>query len=206
MTQNNAKRRLINKRLTLYAILTGVMIVLGVVHIPMPTGLNITFHMIPVAVAAVAVGYEGGAVMGAVFGILSYLWCFGIFGSSGLGTACEAAAPFLTFVQRFFSRFLMGLAVGLISDFLRHKVKSQVRYAVVGFLAAFVNTLCFMGLLVLLLGNVKDVQEAVAGRSFFVYVVASVGVNGLVEMAVSTLLTTAVCTALNKARLLNIAA
>ena len=206
MTKTRQSNKQLLKRLALYAVLTGIMIVLGVVNIPMPTGLNITFNMIPVAIAAIAVGLEGGAVMGAVFGLISYFQCFHVCGFSALGEACALAAPFLTFLQRFFSRFIMGLSVGLVSHLLKRKAHDQVRFAVVGFLAAFLNTLFFMGLLVLLLGDVADVQQAVAGRSFFVYVVASVGINGLVEMAVSTVLTGAICTALKKARLLNMAA
>ena len=38
-----------------------------------------------------------------------------------------------------------------------------------------------------------------AGRAFFAYIVAAVGVNGLVEMAVSTVLTGAIGAALYKA-------
>ena len=121
MTKTKPTNKLLLKRLALYAVLTGIMIVLGVVNIPMPTGLRITFNMIPVAIAAVAVGLEGGAVMGAVFGLISYLQCFNVFGSSELGTACALAAPFLTFLQRFFSRFIMGLSVGLVSHFLKNK-------------------------------------------------------------------------------------
>ena len=206
MTKAKAMNKQSLKRLTLYSVLTGVMIVLGVVNIPMPTGLRITFNMIPVAIAAIAVGLEGGLVMGAVFGLISYLQCFHVFGYSELGNACALAAPFLTFLQRFFSRFIMGLSVGLVSHFLKNKAHDQIRFAVVGFLAAFLNTLFFMGLLVLLLSNVAEVKNAVAGRSFFVYVVASVGLNGLVEIAVSTVLTSAICTALKKAKLLNMAA
>ena len=198
----SSKERLALKRMTLYAVLTAVICILGVVSIPMPTGLNITFNMIPVAVAAVAAGYEGGVVMGTVFGLVSFLQCFGILGSSALGAACVSAAPVLTFIQRVVSRMLMGFLTAVVFQALRKVLNEKIRFSVAGFLAAFLNTLFFMGLLVLLLSEVPDVQKAVAGRSFLVYVVASVGVNGLVEMAVSSLLTTAICMALKKANLI----
>jgi len=75
----------------------------------------------------------------------------------------------------------------------------HVRCAVTGFLAAFLNTALFMSSLVLLFRNTPTLIKSMAGRGFFAYVVAAVGVNGIVEMAVATLLTAAVGTALYKA-------
>ena len=83
----NTTRRTKIARMTLLAMLVAVLIVLAYVNIPMPMGLSITFNMIPVAIAAVAVGLEGGIVMGAVFGLISYLQCFHVFGYSELGNA-----------------------------------------------------------------------------------------------------------------------
>ena len=42
--------------LTLLAMLTAVLVVLSLVNIPQPAGLSITFNMIPVAIAAIALG------------------------------------------------------------------------------------------------------------------------------------------------------
>ena len=201
MTQTKRKKRLF--LLVLYALLTAVMIVLAVVNIPMPSGLSITFNMIPVAVAAIAAGLEGGLVMGAVFGLISFLQCFGILGFSAMGAALVSVAPFATFVQRFVSRVVMGLLTALIYRSIRSRVPRPVGYGIAGFSAAFLNTLFFMSLLVLLLGGTDYMTEAMAGRGFLVYITASVGVNGLVEMAVSALLTAAIGTALQKARLIH---
>ena len=47
--------------------------------------LVITLNVIPVAIAAVALGPVGGAIIGAVFGMFSFLQCFGIGIPSGMG-------------------------------------------------------------------------------------------------------------------------
>ena len=81
------------KKLVLMGLLTAVMVVLGYVNIPMPFGLSITFNMIPVAIGGIAMGLWGGTAMGAVFGMISFLQCFGICGSSGMGAQLVAVAP-----------------------------------------------------------------------------------------------------------------
>ncbi|MBR6707483.1 MAG: ECF transporter S component [Clostridia bacterium] len=189
-------------KLTLYAVLTAIEIVLAVVNIPMPAGLSITFNMIPVAVAGIAMGPVGGMVMGGIFGLISFLQCFGLLGYSGMGAALVQISPVLTFVQRFGSRLLMGLIAALIYRLLSKKTNVYVSSAVTGFSSAFFNTLFFMGSLVLLFGSSDYMQNSMAGRGFFAYIVAAVGVNGLVEMIVATAVTGAVGAALRKARLI----
>ena len=60
--RNTAKPNRTNKvtHMTLLAMLVAVLVVLAFVNIPMPAGLSITFNMIPVAIAAMAMGIPGG--------------------------------------------------------------------------------------------------------------------------------------------------
>ena len=190
-------------RMTLLAMLAAVLVVLGYVNIPMPMGLSITFNMIPVAIAAIAMGYPGGAIIGGAFGMISFLQCFGIFGSSALGAALVNISPVLMFVQRFVSRVLVGLIAALVFRAMsRTKAPLYVQGAVTGFSAAFFNTLFFMSLLILLFGSTPEMQERMAGRGAIAYIIASTGVNALVEMLVATLVTGAAASALKKARLI----
>lgn len=192
---------LTSRDFVILAMLVALEIILGLWNIPMPAGLSITFNMIPVAIAAIAIGPKGGAIIGGAFGLISFLQCFGIMGSSGLGIALmqEGANPILMFVHRFGSRFVDGLLLGYIFRALRGRCNVFAACSVTGFFAAFLNTLLFMSTLVLFFSNTAKMQQSMAGRAFFAYIVASVGVNGLIEMAVSTILTSAVGTALHKA-------
>ena len=201
MSQGNRRTKV--AKMTLLAMLAAVLVVLGYVNIPMPMGLSITFNMIPVAIAAIAMGYPGGAIIGGAFGMISFLQCFGIFGSSPLGAALVSISPFLMFVQRFVSRVLVGLIAALVyKGMSRTGAPLYVRGAVTGFSAAFFNTLFFMSLLILLFGSTPEMQERMAGRSALAYIIASTGVNALVEMLVATLVTGAAAAALKKARLI----
>lgn len=165
--------------------------------------LAITLNVIPLAVAAVALGPVGGLICGCVFGLTSFLQCLGVGGSSAMGVMLFSINPFLAFVQRFVPRALDGLLLGWIYRGLSKKAKPYVACAITGFLSAFLNTLFFMTALLVLFGGTEYVQGLVAGRNLLVFVCAFVGVNAVAEMAAATVLTGAVGAALGKAGLLD---
>lgn len=165
--------------------------------------LAITLNVIPLAVAAVALGPVGGLICGCVFGLTSFLQCLGIGGSSAMGVMLFSINPFLAFVQRFVPRALDGLLLGWIYRGLSKKAKPYVACAITGFLSAFLNTLFFMTALLVLFGGTEYVQGLVAGRNLLVFVCAFVGVNAVAEMAAATVLTGAIGAALGKAGLLD---
>ena len=199
----NSTRRTRVARMTLLAMLVAILIVLAYVNIPMPMGLSITFNMIPVAVAAIAMGLPGGMIIGGAFGLISFLQCFGIFGTSALGAALVNISPVLMFIQRFVSRLMVGVLAALVYRGLcRTKAPLYIRSAVTGFSAAFFNTLFFMSLLVLFFGNTEKLAGPIAEKGVLMYIITSVGINAVVEMAVAALVTGAACATLKKARLL----
>ena len=105
----------------------------------------------------------------------------------------------MAFVQRFFPRLIDGLLLGYIYRLLKPRMNVHAACAVTGFFAAFLNTALFMTSLVWLFGNTEYMQTSMAGRGLLAYIVASVGVNGLVEMLTSTVVTGVVGAALEKA-------
>ena len=208
----NLPRRAVRTRRTrnmvMLAMLVAILIVLAYVNIPMPMGLSITFNMIPVAVGAMALGLPGGMIVGGAFGLISFLQCYGIFGVSGMGVALVTANPSfgfacLMFVQRFVSRLLVGLLAALVYRAMeKTRAPQSVKGMVTGFSAAFFNTLLFMSLLVLLFGQTDFIRNQMAGRTVLAYIVASVGINAVVEMAVAAVVTGAVGVTLKRARLI----
>ena len=200
---NTAKKRTNIAQMTLLAMLVAVLIVLAFVNIPMPMGLSITFNMIPVAIAVMAMGMKGGLIIGGAFGLISFLQCFGICGSSALGAALVSYNPFLMFVQRFVSRVLVGALAAIIwSRLKKTSLLLYVRGAITGFSAAFFNTLLFMSLLVLLFGTTEKLAGPIAEKGVLMYIITSVGINAVVEMIVAALVTGAAGVALKKARMI----
>ena len=94
-------------KLVILGLMTGILLLMAYT----PLGylnigpLAITFNVIPVAIAAITLGPAGGAAIGAVFGMTSFLQCIGIGGSSAMGAMLFSINPFLAFVQRFIPRY-----------------------------------------------------------------------------------------------------
>ncbi len=190
-------------KLTIMALMTAILLIFSFTPIgTIPIGpLSVSLNVIPVAIAAIAVGPAGGAAAGAIFGILSFLQCIGIGVPSGMGVILFGINPFYAFLQRFIPRLLEGFFAGLIFKALRRK-NITFACAVTGFCTAFLNTLFFMSALILLFGSTDYVQGLVGGRNLLLFVCAFVGINAVVEMIVATIVSSAVGTALFKAKIL----
>ena len=198
------KTRFDTKQLVLMGLLTAILFVFSFTPIgTIPIGpLSITLNIIPIALAAVILGPAGGAAMGAVFGILSFLQCLGIGVPSGMGAMLFSINPFLAFVQRFVPRVLDGLLIGFICKGVSKLWNSYAACFITGFLSAFLNTALFMSALVLLFGSTEYVQGLMGGKNVLLFICSFVGINAVFEMIVSTVLTGGVGTALLKAGLI----
>ncbi len=188
------KTKFNTKQLVLLGLLTAIVMVFSFTTIgSIPIGpLVITLNVIPIAIAAVALGPIGGLIMGSVFGIFSFLQCFGIGVLSGMGAVLVDINPVLAFIQRFVPRALDGFLVGLIYNFVSRKTNVQTASLVTGFCTAFLNTLLFMSALVLLFGNTDYVQGLMDGKNVLIWIVTFVGINALLEMVICTIVTGAV--------------
>lgn len=192
------------KQLTTLGLLTAVLLLMAYT----PLGylnigpLAITLNIIPVALAAITLGPVGGAIIGAVFGLTSFLQCIGVGGTSAMGALLFEINPFLAFVQRFIPRLLDGLLLGYIFKGVRKVTNVHISCFVTGFCSAFLNTLFFMTALVLLFGNTEYMQELIGGKNIIVFICSFVGINAVFEMIASTVITGLVGFALYKAKLI----
>ena len=198
-------KKLSTKQLVTLGLLASIVLIMSTTPLgTLPIGpLSITLNMVPIAIAAVAVGPVGGCIIGAVFGMFSFLQAIGIGVPSGLGMLTFSISPFLNFVQRVVSRALTGYLLGLIFKGVKKVSNSVVGFFVTGFCAAILNFVFFMGLLVLCFGSNADVANIWAGKTVMAYLVATFMSNTIFEIIVTTLLTGLVCLGLYKAKLLN---
>lgn len=186
--------------LTVMAMLTAVIFLLGFTPIGyIKLGIiEITFLQIPVIIGALLYGWKAGALLGAMFGITSFIQCFGssIFGATLLGIN-----PFLTVLVCIVPRVLMGLFTGLMAMALIKRDKSKTYGFIVPSLAgALLNTLFFMTSLILCFWHTDYIQELAGGLNVIKFCLAFVGIQGLVEAIVCALLGTAIGRALYTVR------
>ncbi len=163
-------------------------------------GLEITLIVVPVAVGAVILGPLGGAILGAVFGLTSFIQCFGL---SPFGVVLLSINPVYTFIVCVVPRTLMGWLTGLIYRGLC-KVSSlrHVRVVLANLCAPILNTVFFMSALVLFFYQTDYIQgfvESAGASNVLAFIVAFVGVNGLVEAALCFVVGSAITKALQVA-------
>lgn len=176
------------RRMVTLAMLGAIMLVMSYT----PLGylnigpLAISLNMIPVGIGAITLGPVGGMILGAMFGISSFLQCLGIGGVSQMGVILFEINPFLAFVQRFFPRLLAGLLSGWIFLALNKLKYHGFACFATGFSAAILNTVLFMLALVLLFGDSAYMQDLIGGKSIIVFVCTFVGINAVVEMIAVT--------------------
>lgn len=189
-------------RLALLAMLTAI--ILLVTCLPLQTlGLEISLAMVPISVGAVLLGPSGGAVLGGIYGVFSFLQCLGFLKPSALGIALYAISPVYTVLTCIIPRILCGLLAGLIFSALRRIDKTKLlRYTAACLACPLLNTVFFMSALMLFFGQTELIQgymQQLGVYNPFLFVLAFVGVNGLVEALTCFFLGTAVAKALDVA-------
>ena len=190
------------KAIVTLGVLTAFVVIFSTTPIgSIPIGpLVITLNIIPIALAAVTLGTTGSVIIGAVFGIFSFLQAAGVIQGSAFAQTLFSITPVGTFIQCVVPRVLDGLCVGLIYKGVS-KFNKETACFVTGLFSALLNTVFFMTSLVLIYGNTEYLQEKIAGRNILVFIIAFVGVNAITEMVSSTVITGAVGVALQKAKL-----
>lgn len=192
------------KNLVLLGVLCSILLIMSFT----PLGylnigpLAISLNMIPVAVAAVTLGFTEAAIMGGIFGLTSFLQCLGIGGTSLMGVALFEISPVLAFIQRFVPRVLAGLLSGLIYSGVRKLLNHNAACFITGFCAALLNTVLFMLALVLLFGNTQYMQSLINGQNILVFICTFVGINAVVEMLAATFAVGAIGVAMGKSNLI----
>ena len=85
-------KKVSTRKLTLTALFSAIVIILA--FMPIKTlGLEITLTMIPIAIGAALYGPAVGAILGGVFGVVSFLQCLGY---SPFGATLFGINPYLT--------------------------------------------------------------------------------------------------------------
>ena len=168
----------------------SVMIV-GLAFLPINVGaLSITLTIIPIAVGAILYGPAVGASLGLVFGLVSFTQCFGY---SPFGLQLLSINWFFTFLVCVPTRVLVGFIPGIIHKAIaKTKLNNHVNDAMASILVPLLNTFFFMTTLILCFYHTELIQNDVSrlgASNAFVYVILSVGINGLVELLVGAFIT-----------------
>jgi uncharacterized membrane protein len=174
------------------AVLLAILLMLEITGLGMfkTFGLELTILQIPVILGAIILGPSAGAILGGAFGLLSFWECFG---KSQFGATLLGINPFLTFLVCVPTRILMGWLCGLIFRAMDRKLAGTkgdfASYVVASLSGALLNTLFFMTTLCLCFYHTEYIQgfaSALGAGNALLFIVLFVGVQGLVEAALCT--------------------
>lgn len=183
-------------KLTITAVLTALIFVMAFT----PLGflkigpISITFIMIPVVIGAIIGGPAVGTVLGLMFGLTSFLQCFGM---DAFGTTLFGINPFYTFLMCFIPRILMGLLCGLIYKLFSSKKHKNVSAVVTSLCGGLLNTVFFVGFLLLLFYNTDYIRSF--GDSVIAVISVLITTNAVIEWIACTVIGGAVSAAVNRA-------
>lgn len=174
------------------AVLLAILLMLEITGLGMfkTFGLELTILQIPVILGAIILGPSAGAILGGAFGLLSFWECFG---KSQFGATLLGINPFLTFLVCVPTRILMGWLCGLIFRAMDRKLAGTkgdfASYVVASLSGALLNTLFFMTTLCLCFYHTEYFQgfaSALGAGNVLLFIVLFVGIQGLVEAALCT--------------------
>ena len=197
------KKNTVNTRfLVELAVLIAIEILLevtGLGYIKTPF-LEMTIMQVPVIVGTIVLGPLAGTILGAVFGLTSFFECFG---KSQFGATLLGISPFSTFVVCVIPRLLMGLLCALVFKCLKGMKRTSLRCGAAGLSGALFNTILFMGFLVTLFGKsdfIGGFIEQFGNGNILKFVVAFVGLQGLIEAIICCIVGASVSYALLKVK------
>lgn len=156
---------------------------------------SITLMTLPVAIGAVCTGIEGGIVLGATFGLTSFLQCFGIgFFIDPSGAILFNISPFRTILLCFVPRILAGFLTALIFALLSKNRKGNLLNISISCAAMpILNTVLFLSSFVLLFKNTY-----LAGTPVKDVFMVAISLNGLIELLVTLIAGAAICKVIYK--------
>lgn len=186
------------RRLTTLAMLTGILLVMGMTgigFIPLPVIKATTMH-IPVILGAILLGPSAGAILGAAFGLCS-IWA----NTTTPGLLSFAFSPFMT-TEGFPGvlkslwialgcRILLGVAAGWLWKGLKKlKLPDLVALPVSAAIATIFHTVAVMGSIYLLLAQQYANAKNVAMEAVFGLIMGTVTASGIPEAIAAAVLVT----------------
>lgn len=153
---------------------------------------EISFIMIPVVLGGILLGPWYGAALGGIFGIMSFIQCFGM---STFGVAMMGISPVRAAVVCILTRIVAGFVPALVFSIVKNFDKKKIfSCGLASFLGAALNTVLFVGTFIALFWSTElgaSLSEQLGAKNVLAFGAAFAGVNALVEAAVCIVVGTA---------------
>ncbi|KAB7668868.1 ECF transporter S component [Bacillus sp. B1-b2] len=185
-------------RLALLGMLTAIIIIqtfipfLGYIPIGL---LSITIIQITVIIAAIVLGPRDGAIIGGVWGMITFIRAF------TFPTSALAPIIFTNPLISVFPRVMIGIVAGLLFyKVLRNKVSDTVAMSISGVLGSLTNTILVLGFVYLFVREPYANFININVEELLPALLAIVGTNGVPEAILSGIITPIIAKPLMKIR------
>lgn len=189
------------KNLTIHALLIAIMAIMAftpIGYIKIGT-VQMTLMCIPVTAGIFFGGKKTGLLLGFVFGLTSFVQCFGM---DAFGTSLFSMSPVKTALMCFVPRMLMGFLVGLFFElFKKSKVNNIFSYVVISLLPPMLNTLFFVTAFIAFFKGTEiftSLEQTFGTTNLFAFFAAFCGLNAVLEVVLNTVVGIPMCKALEK--------
>lgn len=184
----STKQKFNTKYMVELAMMIAIIIIMSFTPLGyLPVGVfQLTLLTVPVAIGAILLGPEGGAICGLAFGLTSFY--------KGMTGVLFQINPIGLFVTAVLTRTLEGFLTGCIFKGLyKFKKIRPVSFFLSSLACPVLNTILYMSCIVLFFYHTETVQSwAPNAKNPFLFVVAVVGVQALVEAGVCSAIATVV--------------
>lgn len=192
----NGTRGMVELALMSAIIIVMAMTPLGYLRTPF---LSITLLTIPVAVGAIVLGPKKGAFLGGIFGATSFAQALS---GAGMTAILLQTNPLGVLFLCFVPRILEGFLCGLIAKILRKTRYKKAAFYIAGVSCPVLNTILFMGTVITLFYQTDYIQTLVSSLGAtnpMGFVIALVGIQGVIEALVCGVVSGTVSMTLAKA-------
>lgn len=172
-------------RRVLYALFAAIIIMQNFVpflgYIPVGP-LNLTIIHVTVIIAALTLGPSGGAVVGGIWGVITWIRAF-VWPTSPL-----AAIVFVNPLVSVLPRILIGVVAGYVFAWLTNKMKQQyLAMGIAALLGSLINTLLVLGQIYLFYNGHSQALYQIDTKAMMPYILGVVGTNGIPEAIIAAL-------------------
>lgn len=152
-----------------------------------PVGpLNLTTLHVTVIIAAMVLGPRDGAIVGGVWGIITFIRAY-VWPTSPLATIVFVN-PLVSVVPR----ILIGVVAGYVFIFLRNRIMKVPAMCVASILGALTNTVLVLGLIYLLYRDQSQAMYSLDVHALLPYLLGVVGTNGVPEAIMAAIVCPAI--------------
>lgn len=169
----------------LYALFTAIIIVQNFVpflgYIPIGP-LNLTIIHVTVIIAALTLGPSGGAIVGGIWGGITFVRAF-VWPTSPL-----AAIVFVNPLVSVLPRILIGVVAGYVFRWLTHKMRQQyLVLGIAGLLGSLTNTFLVLGQIYLFYNGHSQALYQIDTKAMMPYLLGVIATNGIPEAIIAAI-------------------